>query len=95
MAGKATRHVPFVFRAGLPTKSLWSTFSATTSTGTAYSANGCPPRAKPLGRVVTLLQGNVVTLTGCRFIGRTLWTDFALAGDTLELGDDTGEVIYV
>ncbi len=35
----------------------------------------------------------MVTLTGCRFIGTTLWTDFALAGDTVELGDDTGEVI--
>lgn len=44
---------------------------------------------------VTLLQGNAVTLAGCRFVGTTLWTDYALAGDTVALGDETGEAIRV
>lgn len=42
---------------------------------------------------VTLLQGDAVTLHGCRFIGATLWTDYALAGDTVEPDDETGEAI--
>lgn len=44
---------------------------------------------------VTLLQGDAVVLQGCRFVGTTLWTDYALAGDTLEPDDETGEAIRV
>ncbi|WP_244498023.1 metallophosphoesterase [Aureimonas sp. AU40] len=44
---------------------------------------------------VTLLQGDAVTLAGCRFVGTTLWSDYALAGDTVKPDGETGEAIRV
>lgn len=44
---------------------------------------------------VTLLDGDVVTLAGCRFAGATLWTDYKLSGDLAELEQPTGELIAI
>lgn len=44
---------------------------------------------------VELLQGDSVTLMDCRFVGTTLWTNYALAGYTVKPDDETGESIAV
>ncbi|WP_065814620.1 hypothetical protein [Pseudorhizobium banfieldiae] len=41
----------------------------------------------------SLLDGEAVTIAGCRFAGATLWTDYALAGELAEMQAPTGELI--
>ncbi|WP_245198877.1 hypothetical protein [Jiella mangrovi] len=40
-----------------------------------------------------LLDGEVVTVAGCRFAGATLWTDYRLAGELADMHAPTGEPI--
>ena len=49
--------------------------------------------AQKLG--VTLLNGEAATIGGCRFAGATLWTDYCLAGATVDPGAITGERIVI
>lgn len=42
---------------------------------------------------VTLLDGEAVTVAGCRFAGATLWTDYELAGELADMQAPTGELI--
>ena len=44
---------------------------------------------------VTLLEGEETTIAGTRFVGATLWTDYALAGPAVDRRAETGEAIMV
>lgn len=44
---------------------------------------------------VTLLDGEAVTVAGCRFAGATLWTDYELAGELADMLAPTGEHIAI
>lgn len=43
---------------------------------------------------LSLLEGDTVTVAGVRFVGATLWSDYALAGEHAEPDKPTGERIY-
>ncbi|EKF42410.1 metallophosphoesterase [Nitratireductor indicus C115] len=44
---------------------------------------------------VTLLEGETISIAGCRFIGTTLWTDYALSPEAVDPRAETGEQIDI
>lgn len=44
---------------------------------------------------VTLLEGEEATIAGVRFVGATLWSDYALAGPAVDRRAETGEAVLV